>query len=98
MDEKPLLQHGDVVFIHHPLFNCQGYVYEEYPDFEKAGKNGVSIVTEKRTDTGGWSYTKQQEHLEFICHSDFYYQFENQGKLYSDLHNGIFDKIFLNSR
>ncbi len=87
-------QVGDLVFIRHPNFNCRGYVYEIYPDYDDGAKKGVSIVTEHKKDTGGWSFKEQERWLEFVAETGFLYFYTDHAALERDISRGVFERVF----
>lgn len=92
---------GDVVMLYRGFINADAgtfaIIYELYTDFTNSEFNGVSIITEKGEDLGGFSFSDQVEYLEFIRHTDLQYNFISCMKLADDFRKGVF-KQYLNDR
>ena len=89
---EALFQVGDVVQVTSDVSdNAAGgraVVYETW-----AG-GGVSLITERGEDLGGYDLDEQQLLLTYLYSSGFVYQFRSVSWLIADWHNGLFAGVF----
>lgn len=91
-EEKPQLRLGDIVKMNGTFLGEKkgvlAYVYEVY-HLGKSEPQGVSIITITGKNIGGFDSGEQEEYLERVRHSGFYYQFKNVIQLDRDFETQI---------
>lgn len=94
------LEVGDIVLVTRSFMgqpaNMLGLVYETYDDFDYPSENGASIILSNGKNLGGFSREEQHAYLDFVCETDFEYEFTNVMQLAADERSGIFKKVFEN--
>jgi hypothetical protein len=92
------LKIGDIVLVKSSFMgqppNMLGLVYETYQDFDYPAEKGVSIVLSNGKNLGGFSKMEQHTHLDYVCETEFEYEFTNAMQLDVDIRAGIFKKVF----
>lgn len=80
-----LLQVGDIVKLKDGADKGHyAFIYETFNRNDIQDPHGVSIMTDKGKDLGGWSGSEQEGFMQYIGTSGVSYSFQNALRLYQD--------------
>jgi hypothetical protein len=90
--ELAMFQVGTIVTLKMEILGnpkgVKGFVYECYKN------GGISVITEKGTDLGGFSLDEQMNMLSYYTDTGKHYAFRSVMYLADDFRNGLFNEFF----